>query len=120
MQSIPYESAKETISTFLHELRRKRHNQLINKKKKGELLEREDRVAWPLTTILYAFKQEKIDGFKQFMEEINTGRVKEWDAKWTAFVGNVKSVADDDSKKKFISKFLANMRVARYNGTQKN
>lgn len=53
------------------------------------------------------------------MEELNAGRVKAWETKWSTFIGNVDRAADDDSKKDFIAKFLTNMRTARYLGTPK-
>lgn len=120
VKSLSLDSAKETISAFVNDLRRKRHNQLTDKKIKGKLLEREDRAAWPLTTIVFAFKQGKTEGFKKFMEELNAGYVKAWEAKWSTFVRKVEDAKDDDSKKEIISKFLTNMRTARYIGKQIN
>jgi hypothetical protein len=109
-----FADVKETITEFIVELRSIRHNLLLDKKTKANLLERKDREAWPVDTILYAFKQNKTAAFKKHMDNLNGGKVNNWEIKWNTFIETISTTEPESEKKDLISKFLVNMRAARY------
>ena len=116
IESLNNNDAKENIiKEFIVSMRASRHNALCYKKN-DIILERDDRQVWKNDTVLRAFKANKLENFKEFTEE-NSGDNPEdadWCKRWDGFVESVSAEADDDKKKKLISKFLTAQRTKKF------
>jgi len=102
------------VKEFILSLRTLRHNALCYANSK--VLDRDDRKIWKNDTILRAFKEKKLDKFKEFTET-NAGDKPEdpiWTKRWEGFVESVNNEPDDSNKKKLISKFLTAQRTKKF------
>lgn len=114
-QSVKAEKHPETlVKEFILSLRTLRHNALCYANSK--VLDRDDRKIWKNDSILRAFKEKKLDKFKEFTET-NAGDKPEdpiWTKRWDSFVESVNTEPDDSKKKKLISKFLTAQRTKKF------
>lgn len=108
------ENPEALVKEFILSLRTLRHNALCYANSK--VLDRDDRKVWKNDTILRAFKENKLDKFKEFTET-NAGDKPEdpiWTKRWDSFVESVNTEPDDSKKKKLISKFLTAQRTKKF------
>ena len=108
------EHPENLVKQFILSLRTLRHNALCYAKSK--VLDREDRLIWKNDTVLRAFKEKKLDKFKEFTET-NTGDKPSdpiWTKRWDTFVDSLNKESDDSKKKTLISKFLTAQRTKKF------
>jgi hypothetical protein len=108
------EHPESLVKEFILSLRTLRHNALCYANSK--VLDREDRQIWKNDTVLRAFKEKKLDKFKEFTET-NTGDKPSdpiWTKRWDTFVDSVNKETDDSKKKTLISKFLTAQRTKKF------
>jgi len=112
--------SEKTIRSFLENLRRIRHNTLCVENK--NVVERDNRQQWPATTVVRAFLDSKIDGFKKFTEE-QTGDKPDnpsWQKRWNEFIKSLEENKDsEETMKELCSKFMTAQRTKRYRRNQK-
>jgi hypothetical protein len=111
-----FESVKSDISKFIIDLRKVRHEKLLEKGK-VDVLERTDRSVYPKETVLKAWKTGKIQSYKEFLET-NTP-IDLLSDRWTRFIANLGSNTDDSELLEIIEKFQTALRIARYRNKAK-
>lgn len=105
--------ALPVITAFVENLRRIRHNKLCYDRNAG-LVEKE-RQQWPATTVVRAFLDGKISGFKAFMESTGEDPADpKWVKRWTGFVQSLEDAGDAEKMKTLCSKFMTAQRTKRY------
>lgn len=107
--------AKELIKEFILSLRTIRHNALCYRNN-SSILERDDRKVWKNDSILRAFNDNNLAGFKEFTETSTGDKADnpEWIKRWEGFVESVTKEKEDNVKKEMISKFLNSQRIKKY------
>ncbi len=106
-----YGSVKSDISSFILGLRKRRHDKLLEKGK-VDILERTDRSVWPKETILKAWKNGKMESYKEFLEtNTSSDLISE---RWTRLITNLETKTDDTELLEIIEKFQTSVRIAKY------
>ena len=106
--------AEMIIKAFIEDLRKQRHDTLIQKRNHTvNPLERETRQQWPSVSVLRAWKEDKLNLFKEFQENY-TGDEPDcpvWHKRWNKFVQSLETASTDDERKTLISKFMTAQRT---------
>jgi len=110
--------SEKTIRAFLEDLRRLRHNELCYNRN-STIIDREDRQQWPSTTVLRAYKEQRLEQFKDFQEKYTGITVTSitdasWQTRWNRFREALNKSADDSIKLEIIKKFMAAQRTRVY------
>ena len=109
----PFDHSEPIIRAFVENLRRLRHNELCAR----DVLEKEDRLQWPATTVARAFLEGKLDAFKAYTE-VHTNESPDnpkWIKRWTDFVESLNAHRTDEAQlKELASKFMAAQRIKKY------
>lgn len=106
-----YESVKEDIALFILELRKLRHDKILEKTK-VDILERSDRCVWPKETVLKAWKSGKINTYKEFLEKTSSNEII--NDRWERLISFLEANADDSQLLTAIQKFQTNVRTAKF------
>ena len=82
-------------------------------------IDREDRQQWPSTTVLRAYKEQRLEQFKDFQEKYTGITVTaitdaSWQTRWNRFIEALNKSADDSIKLEIIKKFMAAQRTRVY------
>jgi hypothetical protein len=109
--------SEKTIRAFLEDLRRLRHNELCYNKN-SNVIDREGRQQWPSTTVLRAYKEQRLEQFKEFQENYTGVNDAPWQTRWNKFVDNLNSSADDTKRLEIIKKFMAAQRTRVYRSSK--
>lgn len=110
--------SEKTIRAFLEDLRRLRHNELCYNRN-STIIDREDRQQWPSTTVLRAYKEQRLEQFKDFQEKYTGITVTSitdasWQTRWNRFREALNKSADDSIKLEIIKKFMTAQRTRVY------
>jgi hypothetical protein len=106
--------ALPVITAFVENLRRVRHNKLCYDRNAG-IVDKVDRQQWPATTVVRAFLDGKISGFKAFMEATGEDPADpKWVKRWTGFIQSLEDAGDAEKMKTLCSKFMTAQRTKRY------
>lgn len=110
------ELAELAIRTFIEELRRLRHNKIVNEYNNvRNPIERDDRQQWTAATILKAYKTNKIDVFKTWLNEQDDDADEPATiARWEKLIEQLGDNCTDKEKQACISKFLTARRARKY------
>lgn len=111
-----FESVKSDISKFILDLRKVRHDKLLEKGK-VDVLERTDRSVYPKETVLKAWKSGKIQRYKEFLETNTSSELLS--ERWVRLIANLESNTDDSELLEIIEKFQTALRIARYRNKSK-
>jgi hypothetical protein len=107
------DDALNTIKEFVEDLRRIRHNTLCYNKN-AKLVDAENREQWPSCTVLRAYRDGKIDKFKEYLQQqADDTDTVQWITRWNNFVKSLED-CDDATAKEKISKFMTAERTRRY------
>jgi hypothetical protein len=106
-----YEYVHDTISSFILELRKIRHDKLLEKTK-VDILDRSDRSVWPKETVLKAWKNGKLNTYKEFLESTTSYELLLH--RWEHLVSVLNSKTEDSELLNAIQKFQTNLRTAKY------
>jgi Trp operon repressor len=110
-------TADSIIRAFIEGLRKKRHDILSQKNNyKANPLERDTRQQWPSVSVLRAWKENKLDLFKEFQENYTSDSpdCPKWQQRWNGFVDSLRDASSDDERKTCISKFMTAQRTRVY------
>lgn len=115
------EEAEPTIRVFIEGLRHQRHNKLVAKyNDKRNPVSREDRQQWPSTSILKAYKENKINAFKEWLDsQDDNAEDPAGIARWGALCEQLGSDLADKEKTAAISKFLTARRARNHRAASK-
>lgn len=106
--------ALPVITAFVENLRRVRHNKLCYDRN-AVIVDKADRQQWPATTVVRAFLDGKIAGFKAFMESTGEDPADpKWVKRWMGFVQSLEDAGDAEKMKTLCSKFMTAQRTKRY------
>jgi hypothetical protein len=113
-----YQEAEPIIRAFIENLRRHRHNELMEKHNHAKNpLDREDRQQWPAVSVLRAYKEGQLDLFRKFQENY-TGDATEypkWQKRWGDFAAKLAEAdRSDEEKIQTIQKFMTSQRTRVY------
>jgi hypothetical protein len=109
------QESESIIREFIENLRRIRHNTLCTENK--NIVDREDRLIWPATSIVRAYLDGKIDNFKTFTEAQTGDDPNDvtWQKRWNKFIKSLEENKENENKlKSLCSKFLTAQRTKRY------
>ncbi len=107
------DDALNTIKEFVEDLRRIRHNALCYNKN-AKLVDAENREQWPSCTVLRAYRDGKIEKFKEYLQQqADDTDTVQWITRWNNFVKSLEDCDDVGAKEK-ISKFMTAERTRRY------
>jgi len=115
VQGKSFEHSEPIIRAFVENLRRLRHNEL--QQQSNNILEKEDRLIWPSTTVARAFLEGKLDAFKAYTETHTNESPNnpKWIKRWTDFVESLNTHRTDEAKlKELASKFMTAQRIKKY------
>jgi hypothetical protein len=107
-------TAEPIIREFIENLRKQRHDLLIQKRNHdANPLERDTRQQWPSVSVLRAWKEDKLDLFKAFQENYtgDSPECPKWQKRWNGFVTSLSSAESDEARKSLISKFMTAQRT---------
>jgi len=115
LQASPNRLQAETIiKAFIEDLRKQRHDVLIEKRNHAvNPLERETRQQWPAVSVLRAWKEDKLHLFKEFQENYTGDEpaCPKWETRWNGFVKSLETAPTDEARKTLISKFMTAQRT---------
>jgi hypothetical protein len=118
LQQAPNRLMAETvIRVFVEDLKKKRHDILVQKHNhEANPLERETRQQWPSISVLRAWKENKLNLFKEFQENYtgDSADCPKWQARWTHFTEAIQTAQNDEERKRVISKFMTAQRTRVY------
>jgi len=107
--------AEETIRDFVLGLRKKRHDVLVQARNDTvNPIERDDRLQWPSATILKAYHANKIETFKDWLDNQDGTGDAAAQKRWTTFMQALQTASTDDDRLNVISKFLTARRTRLY------
>lgn len=111
IQSSNKETAEPIIKKFIGTLRIKRQQQMPSQQIDRF---REEKDVWKADDVVRALKEEKLALFKAFIEKKNGENTESefWKKSWSTFEKNLRE-ADDSTKKKVVSNFMAAQRIKR-------
>jgi hypothetical protein len=119
VKSSAKDGALTVITEFLEDLRRIRHNALCYKKN-AVLIDAADREQWPAGTVLRAYRDSKIDKFKEYLQaQADDTTTTQWLTRWDSFIASL-DACDDATAKSKISKFMTSERTRRYRASKKD
>lgn len=124
LQASPNRLYSETvIKDFIEDLRKQRHDALIQKRNhEVNPLERDTRQQWPSISVLRAWKEDKLHLFKEFQENYTGDEptCPVWHKRWNKFVESLETASTDDERKTLISKFMTAQRTRVFRAKSKS
>jgi len=112
-----FQEAEPVIRAFIENLRKTRHNELVEKNNHAKNpLNRDNRQQWPGVSVLRAYKEGQMELFKKFQENY-TGDAAEdpkWQKRWGDFVAKLEGCGSDEQKIQTIQKFMTAQRTRVY------
>jgi hypothetical protein len=116
--SATFEIAKPFIDSFVKLFRLKRTCKLTKK----DVIAREDRDVWPSETIVTAYREKRMEGFKKYITEKSVAAnvtTKVFEESYKRFETNMESEPSDAERLLIVRKFLAAQRVQRNRHSKK-
>lgn len=116
-----FELAEPIIRSFIESLRHQRHNKLVAEYNNNRNpVDREDRQQWPSTSILKAYKENKINAFKEWLDsQDDDAEEPAAIARWETLCEQLGSDLSDKEKTAVISKFLTARRARNHRAASK-